>query len=442
MTMDIADVAMGRRGRSGLALATAVMLSACLTIIVASAFLQTVGELKVSSTELHYERALHVAEAGANAYISRLTFGDAAYACLPPLHQYAGGVAPSLSEFKVGVDSGAYTLVPYPAGSDEGYYVGTMGRPGKTAIIVAFGWSDGIVRSVTLRAGQVLAPSEIDGVTTVTPPGDYVFYPITSFTAQNNVIVSGHAGTNGSITIQNNVVFINGTLDLNGPNATLTHQNHCGFTKVVNPDPVDWPTVDEIALKLFPNAGATAPGGLVHLATHNDNTDIVRNGTSGSPATTLNLDNNKTVRFPSKPGGSNYYLTSATFQNKVAVTLDNSNGPITIWFGPSGGAGGWTGQNNVTWTKTTDDDVNKPVTFYFGTQAALIGQNNFSCNVGLYAYNKVNGSPIGAMEIQNNLGFHGSCVANTIVAQNNASFGNEYFKPRGAYYYKRLFWGE
>ncbi len=431
-----------RRGRRGLALVTAIMLSLCLTIVVASACLQTVGELKLSSTELHYERALHMAEAGANAYISRLTFGSADYACLPPLHQYAGGVAPSIADFRAGVASGTYEMVPYPVGSTDGYFVGTVGRPGMTATVVAFGASNGVIRSVTLRVSQALAPSEIDGTTTLSPPGDYVFYPITSFTAQNNVIVSGHAGTNGAIMIQNNVVFINGTLDLNGPNAVLIHQNNCGFTKVVNPDPVLWPTVDEIALKLFPNSGATAPGGLAYLATHNDNTAIVRNGTSGSAATTLYLENNKTVRFPSKAGGSNYYLTSATFQNNVAVTLDNSNGPITVWFGPSGGAGGWTGQNNVTWTKTANDDVNRPVTFYFGTQSALMGQNNFSCNIGLYAYNKVNGFPIGAMQIQNNLGFHGSCVANTITAQNNASFGNEYFKPRGAYYYKRYFWSE
>ncbi|MCX6362059.1 MAG: hypothetical protein NT029_19850 [Armatimonadetes bacterium] len=435
------DRARGGRSRRGAALVAAVMLSACLTIVVSSSCLQTVSELKVSSTELHYERALHLAEAGANAYISRLTFGASTYASLPPLYQYPGGVAPTIAEFKAGVAAGTYAITPYPAGSSNGYFAGSVGKPGSSVTVVSFGVSNGIVRSVTVRANQAQAPIDVDG-TTLTPPGDYVFYAISAFTAQNNVIVSGHSGTNGAITIQNNVVFNGGNLDLNGPGASITSQNNCAFTKVVNTDAITWPTVDEIALKLYPNSGSTAPGGLAYIATHNDNTAIVRNGTAGSSATTISLGNGKTLRFPSKVGGSNYYLTSATLQNNVSVTFDNSNGPITIWFGPSGGSGGWTGQNNVTWTKTTNDDVNKPVKFYFGTQAGLIGQNNFSCNVGLYAYNKVNGAPIGAMTVQNNLGFRGSCVANTITAQNNASFGNEYFKPKGAYYYKRYAWGE
>jgi hypothetical protein len=382
-----------------------------------------------------------MAEAGANAYISRLTYGSSGYASLPPLYQYAGGVAPSVSEFKAGVADGTYSITRYPAGSSSGYFVGSVGKPGSTVTVVSFGVSNGIVRSVTVRASLTQAPADVDD-TTLTPPGDYVFYAISSFTAQNNVNVSGRAGTNGVITIQNNVVFSGGNLDLNGPNAKITFQNNCAFTKVVNAQAVAWPTVDEIALKLFPNAGSTVPGGLAYIAAHNDNTAIIRNGVAGSSSTTINLENGKTLRFPSKAGGSNYYLTAATLQNNVTVTFDNSNGPITVWFGPSGGAGGWTGQNNVTWTKTTNDDVVKPVKFYFGTQAGLIGQNNFSCNIGLYAYNKVNGAPIGAMTVQNNLGFRGSCVANTITAQNNASFGNEYFKPKGAYYYKRYAWGE
>jgi hypothetical protein len=431
-----------RRRQRGVALIAAVMLSVCLTLLTAGACLQTVSELKVSSTELHYERALHLAEAGANAYISRLTFGATDDMDLPPLFQYADGVAPTVPEFAAGLTSGEFALTAYPVGSGSGYFAGTIGKPGSTATVVSYGVSGGVVRSVTVRASLTQAPSEIDDTTTQSPPGDYTFYAVSAFTAQNNVNVSGHAGTNGAITIQNNVVFSGGTLDLNGPNAKLTYKNNCAFNKVVNPNTVIWPTVDEIALKLFPNAGATVPGGLAYITTHNDNTSIVRNGTAGSSATAITMENNKTLRFPSKSGGSNYYLTSVTLQNNVTVTLDNTNGPITIWFGPSGGSGGWTGQNNVTWTKTVEDDVNRPVKFYFGTQAGLIGQNNFRGNVGLYAYNKVNGAPIGAMQVQNNLGFRGSCIANTITAQNNASFGNEYFKPRGAYYYKHYAWRE
>ncbi len=424
----------------------AVALSACLTIIVSSACLQTVSELKTSSAELHYERALQLAEAGANAYLSRLTFGASASSVVPPALSF-GAQAPTLAELKAGLRDGTYSVMAYPAGSNNGYCAGTVGKVGSTATIASFGVSNGIVRQVTVRTAVKQAPSDLDGETDIFPSGKYAIYGITSVNLVNNSVVDGAFGSNGSITLGNNCLVTDTNdhlVSLNGAGATLTTGRGC----VYEPDTTNqkvggevvWPTVSQLALKVRTN-------GLADLmqAAYNDNSDIVRDGVAGSDATTLSLKNKGLAVFPSKSGGSNYYLTNAEFGNGASVRFDNSNGPINVWFGPVGGPGSWSGGQNLSAMVTRPDLIGtNPVHIAFATTTAITGVNNFSFDVGIYAYDLVNNVPIGSVEVKNNGAFTGSLVAASITGQNNCIFtvGNEHFHPKGNGYYRRQFWAE
>jgi hypothetical protein len=70
----------------------ALALTLCLTMLVVATQLEVVTELGASRTERDYEIALQMAEAGANAYQHRLTFGTAAgqpgASLLPPLLRF------------------------------------------------------------------------------------------------------------------------------------------------------------------------------------------------------------------------------------------------------------------------------------------------------------------------------------------------------------------
>jgi len=76
-------------------------------MLVVATQLEVVTQFRTSRTERDYERALQMAEAGVNAYQHRLTFGAApgqpGEGLLPPLFQFPGDAAPTISEFKAGV---------------------------------------------------------------------------------------------------------------------------------------------------------------------------------------------------------------------------------------------------------------------------------------------------------------------------------------------------
>src|SRR5688572_15195400 len=63
--------------RRGQALIIALALIFFLSILVVATQLQVVTQLGTSRTERGYERALQMAEAGANAYLNRLSQGNA-----------------------------------------------------------------------------------------------------------------------------------------------------------------------------------------------------------------------------------------------------------------------------------------------------------------------------------------------------------------------------
>lgn len=428
----------GSRKR-GAAMVLALALTLCLTMLVVATQLEAITELKVSRTERDFERALQMAEAGVNAYQHRLTFGTAAgqpgAGLLPPLYEFTT-TPPTAQQFRAGVLNGTYSIIRYPAGSQQGYFAATVDPPGDTAWIVSYGWSNGVVRRVIAQAETEAAPQDIEDDVWLRPSGAYSFFAVTSMDVQNNMTLSGGLGTNGVITMGNNCTVSNGSIVLCGDAASYSHGNNCVATEADQPSPVEWPTVSEMADRMYPS------GGLSWLATHNDNADALINGVAGIPGNCLDFSKAVTVIFPSKVGGSNYYLTTAQFKNNATIRFDNSNGPIRIWIGPEGTDGGWYAKNNSDISATSANPQYAP-RIYVATTGGFTGKNNASCNLGIYAYNEApDGTRYGHLEMKNNLTLHGTFVANTVEVKNNAVAEGPFWQPNGAAYYAFSSWQE
>ncbi len=426
--------------RRGAAMIIALALTLCLTMLVVATQLEVVTEFKTSRTERDFERALQMAEAGANAYQHRLTFGTASgqpgAALLPPLYEWPGGVAPTIQQFRQGVLNGTYTLVRYPAGSQQGYFVGTIGAPSDTANIVSYGWSNGVVRRVSCIAQTEAAPQDIEDDTEVHPSGEYNLFAVTRLDVEMNTTLAGALGSNGTVTMGGNCT-VTGGVHLFGPDASFTGDQHTDPEVTTSPDPVIWPTVAQIADRLFPQ------GGLSWLATHNDNAMATVNGVSLS-GTTISAKNNVTVVFTGKAGGANYYLTDAEFKNGGTIRFNNTNGPIRVWIGPNGGSGAWYSKNNANFSVTSTDPA-KAVRMYLATTGGFTGKNNVDCNFGIYAYNAdAYGNKWGHLEVKNNMNMQGTFVANQITAKNNTAVtaGGPFWQPLGAAYYDMSVWQE
>jgi len=420
----------------------ALALTLCLTMFIVATQLETVTELGVSKTERDYERALEMAEAGANAYLSRLSFGAADSspnkALLPPLYQYPNGAGPTTQQFRAGVLNGTYTLVRYPAGSQQGYFAGTVSSSGGTVRIASFGWSNGIVRRVISVAPGEIAPEGTEDEAEGEAPGEFTFFVVTSMTAQNNISLYGTLGTTGQVTAKNN--FWANAIVLYGPEVPYPDlSNNASVGSITRTTAIEWPTVAEVALKKFPN------GGLAYLRSNNDNSMATVDGTHLS-GTVIDAENNVTVRFFGKPGGANYYLTSVDLKNNADVIFDTTSGPITIWFGPTAAgdySGGWYAKNNCTLTMTKSGDATKDhVAFYIGTKGGFTGKNNLSCAIGIYAHNEWYNDPVRNaddnvldIELMNNAMVSGTFVADKIGVKNNMTVNpsGPYFTLSGVY---------
>ncbi|MBM3495667.1 MAG: hypothetical protein FJX72_15290 [Armatimonadetes bacterium] len=167
------------------------------------------------------------------------------------------------------------------------------------------------------------------------------------------------------------------------------------------------------------------------------------NGVAGIPGSKFTCNNNVTVVLPGKAGGANYYITDAYFKNNATIRFSNSTGPVRIWIGPSGGSGGWYAKNNADFRVTSTDPANAP-RLYLATTGGFTGKNNVDCNFGIYAYNELNGSKWGHIEVKNNMMMQGTFVANQVTAKNNTGVtaGPPYWQPLGAAYYDMSVWQE
>ncbi len=141
----------------------------------------------------------------------------------------------------------------------------------------------------------------------------------------------------------------------------------------------------------------------------------------GIPGNKIDLKNNSTVVFRGKPGGAHYYLAGLTGKNNGTIHLDNSAGPITIWFGPSGGNGEFEMKNGWDLAQAVTDPAHL-CRFYVATRGGVTIKNNGASAIGIYAYNVENGQPFGSVTLKNNSTFT-NCriIANTISVEQNTT---------------------
>ncbi len=384
-----------KRSRRGAAMIIALMLIVVITMLMAATFLVTEVQLSSSKSERDYERALMMAEAGMNAYINMLTNGpgtgtNAAY--IPPVYIFSAsglGAAPTLAQFKTGVKSGTYSLTKYPAGSQQGYFVGQAPGAGPTQYyITSYGWSNGICREVSVENTEV---------------GTYALWANSIVDLKGNSSITGNVGTDGDVSMKGSSSII-GNLTL-WDGGKLTGSGVTGATLSEAADLV-WPTVESIATTDFPGP----PAGLLWLATNNDNGLV-----PGIPASGILPSGN--ITFIGKPGGANYYLTSIGAAGNTTIKFDNTLGPITLWLGPSGGNGTVTFTGNSTVIPTTTDPT-KPVLIYSALDTSITMTGTSSDYVGIY---NLNAGGTASVTMKGTSAINTAVITNTYSAVGNSA---------------------
>jgi len=269
------------------------------------------------------------------------------------------------------------------------------------------------------------------------PWGQYAIFAINNGTFNNDPTVNGNIGTDGMLTFTNRPI-VSGTISFNGAGAMWSGVPPAGYTTTRSANPVSWPTVDQLALSLFPNSGSTAPGGLAYLATHNDNA-------TANPPIVANAINNPpgpiTITFTGKPGGANYYLTDLNLTNTNQVLVfDNTNGPINIWIGSDGGNSTCTFTGGAQTISSATNPANA-CHMYSATTTGIILTGNGLMDIGLYSYNQVagvnSGNPFGIVKISNDNTINGSLVGWQVNIPGSPiiNYTGAYFQTKNPGYY-------
>lgn len=361
-----------------------VLIGTLFLILVASILLIGVGSLSVAHqqralVDSRYATALHLAEAGVNYELRKIT-ANASNADQSP------GVTYSFGE-------GTFRV--YCADRDASNNASTPFTGGSKAYVYATGTVGGIARTVRVAARRGSSAAE------------YAIFAVNAGTFNGSAMsVNGNIGTNGTYSFSGSP-GVTGTVSFNGPGSGWAGSPPSGYTVNYNPDPVVWPTVNELANQAFPS------GGLTWLATNNDN-----NLCSGIVSNKIIANGNTTVTLVGKPGGANYYLTQMTFNGNAKIAFNNTNGPINIWVGPSGSLTASSISGGVASVKQSDDPE-KGVRIYVATQAGFTISGNSRLDAGIYAYNTHNGSTIGSVTNNGNPQIYGSIISKNVTLNGN-----------------------
>jgi Tfp pilus assembly protein PilX len=404
-----------RNGRfsRGAAMIIALMLVLVLTILMAGTVMVAQVQLSASKSERDYERALMMAEAGVNAYVNMLENGagtgtNAAY--IPPAHTFTtSSPAPTLAAFKLGVKSGTYTVIHYPAGSQQGYFVGQTAGTGGTLTISGYGWSNGIVRRASVTA------TPVSGGTT----SGYAIFGATKENFNGSSSITGSIGSNGAISM-NGSNSISGNVVLDGSGASYTQNGSNSNGGIINNSAaVTFPTVETIANTDFPS------GGLTYLAAHNDNSLC-----STISGTTLSYNGSGTITFNSKAGGANYYLTTLSINGSANIYFNNTLGPITIWFGPSGSTSNIS-LNGSSSAVTMSANPADACILYSASSGSISLNGSSSLNMGLY---NINNSGAGSVNSNGSGVVNSSIITSDYFANGSATvdYVGGYFTTPGS----------
>lgn len=380
-----------------------VLVNALIFVVIVSMLLAGIGTLALShyaraKADLDFSNALNLAEAGANYEFNKISKASSS-----------------------GDPQGSTEGVTYPLGGGTySVYVtnrdGSAWTPGNLLYVVSKGSVNGVSRSVKISGKSY---------TDITS-NNYAIYGVNSVSKSNGGIIDGDVGSNGSISMSGSNT-ITGAVYPNGPLASWSASGPSASNTVsYKPDIVAWPTVDTVANGLV-------SGGLAYISTHNDNSmgSIVSGGISSPLTLNISKSGSGSINFYGKAGGANYYLQSMSMSGSWVVNFDNTNGPINIWFGPSGSGGGvsMSGGKSFVSPVTNPDKV---VKIYVATTGgfSLSGGSEVDCSI--YAYN----GSFGSVSVSGSGQFNGSIVARDVSmsgAQNVKATGT--FDIPGTIYY-------
>ena len=366
----------------------AVLISALVFVVVISMLLAGIGTLSVShysrvKVDLDFSTVLNIAEAGANYEFNKISKSSSS----GDPKGFTNGVT---------YPFGAGTYTVYVTNRD-----GTVWTPGNLLYVVSTGTLNGVTRTVKI-SGRPYS----DNIS-----NNYAVYGVSSVSNNGNNFVNGDLGSNGNISLIGNST-VTGSVFANGPSASWSASGpSTGNTVTYGSNPVIWPTVDSIANRLF-------TGGLNYLSSHNDNSlgNINRNGSVSPLVLNISTSGNGSVNFYGKPGGANYFLQSISMSGNWVVNFDNTNGPINLWFGPSGSAGGI----SMSGGKAFESPITNPanvVKIYVATTGGfnLNGGSEVDCSI--YAYN----DGAGSVSVSGNGQYNGSVVARDVSMSGSQS---------------------
>jgi Tfp pilus assembly protein PilX len=380
-----------RRRERGGAIIGVIFVILILTVLVMGSGTLAIGHQNLENVDEDYAAALDLAEAGVNYELRKISQNTA------NADQYPGGT----------YTLGSGTFKVYCTNQDGS----TPWSVSNNLFVVATGTVDRVTRTVkvSVQGGPATANYALFGINSGSINGS---------ASQTN----GDIGTNGWINF-NGHPGVSGKVIFNGATSNWQAPPNGTYTTEYNSSPVVWPTVDSIANTAFPS------GGLTWLSTHNDNA-------LASPAITSNmilLNGSSSMTLTGKPGGANYYLTSLTCNGNAKINFDNTNGPINIFMGPSGGSGTFVFNGGTSAIKMSADNT-KPVKMYVATNNDVIFNGNNQLDAGVYNYNGANS---GKIIFNGNPTVYGSFVSNAFILNGNPTINYQagLFQTTGTGYY-------
>ena len=398
-----------RNAQGGSALITAIVFALIVSITLAGISTLTVSHYALAHTQADSAAALDLAEAGANYELNYITQNGGQSD--PPGTTYQASVIDSSL-------TGSFSVTcTRPDGT--AWTGPVLGQ--KTVVITSSAQVNGALRKVTING----APTGTFYTTySVGGKGAY-----TQFLA-NGAVVNGISGTNGSFYIDPTLTSKPTITDIvfNGPNAKWT-QNPGGYNTVQNKKVLGWDTVTTILNKQFPLGGASyvAMNNDNALATITDPTDPSKQLPGGVTDDNLHPGDTQTVTLHSRPDGkpANYYLSDIYMPGHSNLVLDNTNGPINIYYvAPAGASGGGQYMRGGHALKSLIDAPNNAVKMYVSATSGLGLQPNDAndeVDMGIYAYDsKVVGTKtadFGLVALKDNVNFKGQIISKSISVE-------------------------
>ncbi len=387
----------------------AILLNVLIFLVIISILLAGMAQLMVSDysigkVEKDYANSLVVAESGINYELRKISTDGK----MADQKNATGAAGTSYTTAAGNVQ--VYVTQRNSDGTEPTW------TPGKNLWIYSTGGVNGLTRTVKVAA------SPYSNV----PIADYAVFGVSEGIMNGSATtVNGNVGTNYIFTF-NAHPTINGNVEFNGASSDWQSPPNGTYLVVHNPNPINWPTVEAIAVTTFGSQG------LSYVAAHNDNA-------LASPAIANNIvltggSGNQT--FVGKAGGAHYYLTSLTCNGNSNVVFDNTNGPITIWVGPSGASGTFTMHGGSAAIKLTTDP-SKAIRIYIATNNDVTLAGNAELDAGVY---NVNAAALGRIIFSGTPNIYGMVIGNKFTFNGNPTVGyvastQGYFYPSGSVSY-------